>query len=90
MVSLITTLLFCDVYYSKVEPIEVLDIASNVSGQVVFADENSLGDILSEKPYIMIDSELEKKEFTLLKDKIKQKKIILFTNNIILQNLEEY
>ena len=49
IVSLFTTLIFGNVYYSKIRPIELLDINSNVSGLVLKADENLIGKIMSNK-----------------------------------------
>jgi len=74
------SLLFSKVYYSKVEPYELRSISSNVSGLVLFIDEDMLGKKLSSKPYIKIDSELDSSELRLLKDKLR------FTNNTIASN----
>ena len=88
-VSLFTTLMFGEVYYSKIEPIEILDISSNVSGLVLKSDENLIGKKLSKQSYIKIDSQLDEKELILLKSKISYMKNILLTNKEILKNLEE-
>jgi len=89
IVSLFTTLMFGEVYYSKIEPIEILDISSNVSGLVLKSDENLIGKKLSKQSYIKIDSQLDEKELILLKSKISYMKNILLTNKEILKNLEE-
>ena len=62
LLFLLATLAFSKVYYSRVEPYEVRDIASNVSGQVLFTDENMIGRKLSKKPFITIDDELNRDE----------------------------
>jgi hypothetical protein len=60
--KLLTVLLFllayldAKVYYAKVEPYEIRDISSNVSGLVISADETLVGQTLSQKQYIKIDS----------------------------------
>ncbi|OHD98182.1 MAG: hypothetical protein A3E21_04600 [Sulfurimonas sp. RIFCSPHIGHO2_12_FULL_36_9] len=77
------------VYYAKVEPYELRDISSNVSGLVVFTDENSIGKKLSETPYIQIDSEIDQKDLKLVKDKLMYIKSIVEINEAILVNLEE-
>jgi len=41
--------LFAKEYYSKVEPYEILTIASNVSGQGTFADEKKEGKRLGKR-----------------------------------------
>ena len=89
IVSLFTTLIFGDVYYSKIQPIELLDINSNVSGLILKADENLIGKILSKKTYIKIDSELDEKELSLLNDKIFYLNNIVMSNKKVLINLEE-
>ena len=89
IVSLLTTLLFAEIYYSKVEPIEIMDIHSNVTGLVLKTDEDLIGKKLSKKPYIYIDSELDTKELFLLKDKIFYLKKIILTNEKVLENLKE-
>jgi len=89
IVSLFTTLVFAEVYYSKVEPVEVLEIASNVSGLVLKADENLVGKKLSNKPYIEIDSQLDRKELKLLEQKMYYIKDVISTNEDILANLKQ-
>ncbi len=63
-------LLFGEVYYSKVQPYEIRNISSNVSGLVIYSDENNLGKILSNEPYIKIDSDLDIQELTYIKEKL--------------------
>lgn len=89
IVSLFTTLIFGEVYYSKIEPIETLDISSNVSGLVIKSDESLIGKKLSKQPFIEIDSYLDKKELMALKSKISYIKNIVSTDEEILQNLKD-
>ena len=84
---LTATLLFSKVYYSKVEPYEIRDISSNVSGLIVFTDEDKIGKKLSKKPYVIIDSELDKKELQFTQEKLGFLKDIIHTNEGILKNL---
>jgi len=89
IVSLFTTILFAEVYYSKVEPMDIRDISSNVSGLVLKVDEDLLGEKLSSQPYIIIDSKLDKYELTLLRKKIAYLKDIVSANENILANLKK-
>lgn len=89
IVSLFTTLLFSEVYYSKVQPLDIMDINSNVSGLVLKADEDLVGKKLSKAPYISIDSELDNKELISLKDKIFYVKNTIITDEKILKNLKD-
>jgi len=89
MLFLLSTLLFSKVYYSKVEPYELRDISSNVSGLVLFIDEDMIGKTLSSKPYIKIDSELDNKELKYIKEKLIYLKNTVNANEDILKNLEK-
>ena len=80
--------LFANVYYSKVEPYELRKISSNVSGEVLFTDEDMLGKKLSNKPYIIIDSQLDRDELASINEKLKYYKKTLQNNEVILKNLE--
>ena len=80
---------FANIYYSKAEPYELRKISSNVSGEVIFTNENMLGKKLSTKPYIIIDSQLDKDELNAIKQKLKYYKKILENNKVILANLEK-
>ena len=81
--------LFSKVYYSKVEPYEFRNISSNVSGIVEFIDEDMIGKKLSDKAYIRIDSELDVKELTYIKDKLLYLRETVVVNESILGNLKE-
>lgn len=85
---LFSTLAFSKVYYSKVEPYEFRTIASNVSGIVVYADENSIGKKLSSNPFVKIDSELDRDELDFSIKKIAYLKETLLLNEKVLKNLE--
>jgi multidrug efflux pump subunit AcrA (membrane-fusion protein) len=82
------TFLFASEYYAKVEPIEIRDISSNVSGLVISADENNLGKKLSSEPYIKIDSYLDEKELNYIKDKLEYLKNTVVANEKVVKNLE--
>jgi hypothetical protein len=81
--------LFAKVYYAKVEPYEVRDISSSVSGLVLFADEENLGKKLSEKPYIKIDTELDADELKSVQKKLTYSNDMIKENEAILVNLKE-
>ncbi|WP_457749475.1 HlyD family efflux transporter periplasmic adaptor subunit [Sulfurimonas sp.] len=83
------TLGFSKVYYSKVDPYEIYDISSNVSGLVLYTKENMIGKKLSHKPYIRIDSELDEKELKYIKDKLKFLNEMIVTNKKMLSNLKK-
>lgn len=83
------TFLDAKIYYAKVEPYEIRDISSRVSGLVVDADESLVGTKLGEKPYIGIDFELDRKELTSVREKIMYLKSIIEINEAVLVNLDE-
>lgn len=85
---LFSTILFSKVYYSKVEPYEIRNISSNVSGIILFVDEKSLGKKLSNKPYIEMDSELDRDELRFTVSKIAYLKETVVLNEKILKNLQ--
>ena len=88
-ILLTSTILFSKVYYAKVEPYEIREISSNVSGLVLYIDEDMIGKKLSSKPYIKIDSELDLKELKYINEKLIYLKNTVLSNEEILANLEE-
>jgi hypothetical protein len=82
------TTVFAYEYYSKVEPVEVRNISSNVSGVVLVADEKNLGKMLSKKPYIKIDSYIDEKELRYTKDKLEFLRDTISVNEDVVNNLE--
>ncbi|QOY53771.1 HlyD family secretion protein [Candidatus Sulfurimonas marisnigri] len=84
---LVFDILFAKVYYAKVEPFEIRNISSNVSGLVLYANEALVGSKLSSKPYIVIDDELNVKELNYLEDKLWSLREIIKVNESILNNL---
>ncbi len=85
----ISSMLFSKVYYSRVDPYEIRDISSSVSGLVLFSDEDMLGKKLSSKAYIKIDSKLDIQELKYIKDKLEYLRDIITSNEVILTNLEK-
>lgn len=79
---------FSSEYYAKVNPYEIRDISSNVSGQVVFVDEDKIGYKLSSKAYLQIDSVLDKKELKYIDDKLKHLNRSLKISLKVLDNLK--
>ncbi|MBU0631876.1 HlyD family efflux transporter periplasmic adaptor subunit [bacterium] len=69
LLVLVISSLNAKVYYSKVEPYEIRTISSNVSAQVVFSDEKSLGKVLGSEDYIKLDDELDQVELKQLQEK---------------------
>lgn len=80
---------YSKVYYSKVDPYEVHTVTSNVSGEVIYMNEDALGKKLGTKPYLMIDDRLDIKELAALKDKIEYLREMVTANDTVLRNLEE-
>jgi len=89
LILLTSSLLLSKVYYSKVEPYEVRNISSNVSGVVEFIDEDMLGKKLSDKAYLQIDSELDTKELNYIKEKLFSLRDTVKVNEGILENLKK-
>ena len=89
LMLLMSSLLFSKVYYSKIEPYEVRNISSNVSGLVEFIDEDMIGKKLSTKAYIRIDSELDAKELKYIKDKLLYLRDTVAVNESMLENLKK-
>lgn len=83
-----SSLLFSKVYYAKVEPLELRNISSNVSGLVTFTADSKVGQKLSSRPYIKIDSKLTKIELHTVEQKIKYVKNTLQSTQKILKNLK--
>ena len=81
--------IFAKVYYAKVEPYEIRDISSNVSGLVLYANEDLIGSKLSNKPYIQIDSIIDTKELVYIKEKLEYMRETVKVNENILVNLTE-
>jgi hypothetical protein len=79
---------FSKVYYSKVEPYEIRDISSNISGLIVDTQEEMIGKKLADKAYIRIDSELDEKELKFIGDKLEYLSEMVTTNEKVLANLE--
>lgn len=88
LLFLLTNIAFSKVYYSKVEPYELRDISSNVSGVVLSIDENSIGEVLLDTPFIVIDSDLDRDELHFTTEKIAYLKKIVLLNEEVLKNIE--
>ena len=88
IITFLSTLLLSKIYYSKVDPYEIRDISSNVSGLVIFTDDDMIGKKLSLKPYIVIDSKLDRDELKFIKDKLIYLRETVSFNEDVLNNLE--
>jgi hypothetical protein len=80
---------FSKTYYSKVEPYEIRDISSNISGLILYTQEEMIGKKLTDKAYIKIDSELDEKELKFIEDKLSYLGEMVITNEKVLVNLEK-
>jgi multidrug resistance efflux pump len=76
-------------YYAKVEPYEIRTISSNVSGLVLFSDEQKEGAKLGKKDYIIIDDALDMIEQEKVLKKIELLHVTLKLNEELKENYEE-
>ncbi len=86
---LLYSTVFAKVYYAKVEPYEIRDISSNVTGLVLYADESLVGTTLSTKPYIQIDAILDTKELEFIEEKLVYMREMVKENEGVLVNLSD-
>ncbi len=84
---LFSTVLIASEYYSKAEPYRSYLLQANVPGLILLADENLEGKRLSDENFIVIDDELDQREFTLLKQKKTNLENSLKLNKEIAKNL---
>lgn len=81
--------LYAKQYYAKVEPYEIRTISANVSGLVLFTDEQKEGAKLGTKEYIIIDDELDVIENDKLEKKVQLLHVTLSLNEDLKKNYEE-
>lgn len=81
--------LSAQVYYAKVEPYEVKTVSSNVSGEVVFLNEDLLGQKLHGEHYLKIDDTLDVAEYKQVQNKKIYVAQIIEANEKILVNLAQ-
>ena len=86
---LTSQLLLSEVYYAKVQPYQFKTISSSVTGEVLKIDEDMLGKKLSNKPFIIIDSEIDRAELLDVEKKLSNLKSTLKLNKKVLKNLTE-
>ncbi|MBD3796700.1 MAG: HlyD family secretion protein [Campylobacterales bacterium] len=89
LLLLTVSLAYSQVYYSKVEPYEMRNISSNVSGEVLDISENMIGKKLANKVYVKIDDSLDKEELLDVQEKIVFTKDTISVNEEILKNLND-
>ena len=85
----LSTAIFAEVYYAKVEPYEFYNIASDVTGVVTKTNENLLGKVLHNEVYIHIDDKLDKDEYSYTKEKLKELQNTLLIAQTTLENTQE-
>lgn len=76
-------------YYAKIDPIDIYTIASNVQGEVLFADEEKLGKKLGKKPFIVIDSHIDKADLEATQKKISAIEEMIEADRKIIENLKK-
>ena len=81
--------LFSKEYYAKVEPIDIFTIASNVQGEVLFADENLIGKKLGKEAFIRIDAKTDKADLEALEAKAASLEEMIEADKKMVQNLQE-
>ena len=89
LILMMSTILFSKVYYSKVEPYELRNLSSNVSGIVEYINEDMIGKKLTSEVYVRIDSELDVEELNYLKEKLIYLNDTVIVNENILANMKE-
>ena len=82
-------LLHAKEYYAKAEPYEIRTIASNVAGQVIFADETQEGKMLKKDAFVIIDDELDRIELKSIASKLELLQFTLELDQKLKLNYEE-
>jgi hypothetical protein len=85
----ITTALFSKGYYSKVEPYETRVLSSNVVGEVLYTNENKIGEKLSKQAFIKMDTKLHWQEIDAIDNKIEYLRENVKSSEIIIENLKQ-
>ncbi len=86
---LLPVLLFSKEYYARVEPMEIYTIASNVQGEVIFANEDLIGKKLGKEAVIRIDAKIDKSDLEALETKISSLEQMAEADKKIVKNLQE-
>ena len=81
------TSLFSKSYYSKVEPYETRVISSNVVGEVVYTNENKIGEKVGTKAFIKMDTKLHWQEVDTIDNKISYLRENVKSSEQVLENL---
>lgn len=81
--------LFASSYYCKTEPIDVYTITSEVSGKVIFVDENGIGKKLGNTPFILIDKQIDEADLAAVKKKRASLLKMIQADKAIAANLQE-
>jgi hypothetical protein len=85
----ISTGLFANTYYSKLEPVETYTIKSDISGKVLFSDIAKEGTYVKDAKLVQIDDALNRKNLKSVNEKIAYLQTILTISLANLKNLEE-
>ncbi len=82
--SLLPIMVYAQIHYAKLEPVETYLIKSEVSGKVVFADESKEGQIGGFAPIVKIDDYVDKEQREALNVALDVlKETLLLTNEMI-------
>lgn len=76
-------------YYAKVEPYEIRNVSSTLSGEVIYTDSVNEGKKLGKTPYIVIDDKLDKIELQSVETKISALKNTLQNSREMGENYQQ-
>jgi len=83
------SLLSAKEYYAKIEPFDILNVSSNVSGEVIYTDVIQEGKTLSKKSYIVMDDSLDRVELKSIESKIEAMNASMHHNREMVKNYQE-
>ncbi len=86
---LLPVLLMSKEYYAKVEPIDIYTIASNIQGEVLFANENLIGKKLGKEAFIRIDAKTDEADLKALEAKAASLEEMIEADKEMVRNLQE-
>lgn len=89
LIAMVGSLLSAKEFYAKIEPYEILNVSSNVSGEVIYSDIAQEGKILGKKPYVIIDDSLDRVELKTIESKIVAMNASMQHNREMVKNYQE-
>lgn len=89
LIAMMGSLLSAKEYYAKIEPFEILNVSSNVSAEVIYADVINEGKTLSKKSYIVMDDSLDRVELKSIEAKMDAMNTTMHHNREMVKNYQE-